>query len=142
MSDQSDDHEVGYGKPPKATQFKKGRSGNPNGRPKGAKGVKANLRRDLETKITIREGNREIKIPKAEAVAKRLIANALKGDIKPVLELVKLDDELFGNGDTAPAAAATLTSPEQVDYDLLRDFFAADDDAPDNADGEDDNDGS
>jgi hypothetical protein len=27
-------YEVGYGKPPQSTQFKKGKSGNPKGRPK------------------------------------------------------------------------------------------------------------
>jgi hypothetical protein len=32
----SDSYEVGYGKPPKDTQFKKGSSGNPKGRPKKA----------------------------------------------------------------------------------------------------------
>ena len=30
-------YEVGYGKPPRATRFQPGKSGNPNGRPKGAK---------------------------------------------------------------------------------------------------------
>ena len=30
----SDSYEVGYGKPPKSTQFEKGVSGNPKGRPK------------------------------------------------------------------------------------------------------------
>ena len=30
----SNDYEVGYGKPPKTTQFKKGTSGNPKGRPR------------------------------------------------------------------------------------------------------------
>lgn len=37
MSRKSDDeYEVGYGKPPQRTQFKKGQTGNPKGRPKGA----------------------------------------------------------------------------------------------------------
>ena len=33
------DYAVGYGKPPKHTRFKKGRSGNPRGRPRGAKNL-------------------------------------------------------------------------------------------------------
>lgn len=51
------DYDVGYGKPPKRTQFKKGKSGNPKGRPKGAKGVKASLKRELESKITIQKAD-------------------------------------------------------------------------------------
>ena len=36
--DKDADYEVGYGKPPETTRFKKGQSGNPKGRPAGAKG--------------------------------------------------------------------------------------------------------
>ena|SRR5437868_14511965 len=35
--DSTDDYEVGYGKPPKNSQFQKGVSGNPTGRPKKAR---------------------------------------------------------------------------------------------------------
>ena len=36
MSNDNDDYEVGYGRPPKSGQFKKGQSGNPKGRPRNA----------------------------------------------------------------------------------------------------------
>ena len=39
--------DVGYGKPPEATRFKPGQSGNPKGRPRNAKGRKAITRRVL-----------------------------------------------------------------------------------------------
>ncbi len=126
MSDDTKDYEVGYGKPPKATQFKKGRSGNPNGRPKGAKGVNASLKRELEAKITVREGSHETRISKAEAIAKRLTAGALKGDTKLLMALLKVDADLFGGTDDgSEQASAALNGPETVDYDILRDFFSS-----------------
>jgi hypothetical protein len=36
----NEDEAVGYGRPPKATQFKKGQSGNPTGRPRKERGLK------------------------------------------------------------------------------------------------------
>jgi hypothetical protein len=137
MSSSSDDDEIGYGKPPKANRFKKGQSGNPKGRPTGAKGVKASLKRELNSKITIREGNREIKVSKFEALAKRLMANALKGDIKSLLELLKLDDELFGANDATLESGDAITSPTETDLAILRDFFA-----PEPTYGEEDDDDS
>ncbi len=125
MSDDTKDYEVGYGKPPKATRFKKGRSGNPKGRPKGAKGVNASLRRELETKITVREGSHEIRISKAEAIAKRLTAGALKGDTKLLMALLKLDTDLFNASELDAQESVRTVEPDAVDYDILRDFFSS-----------------
>lgn len=41
MADETDNDAVGYGRPPRATRFKKGQSGNPLGRPRKTKGQRA-----------------------------------------------------------------------------------------------------
>ncbi|WP_341864123.1 DUF5681 domain-containing protein [Gymnodinialimonas sp. 57CJ19] len=125
MRDDDDrDYEVGYGRPPKATRFKKGRSGNPKGRPIEAKGMNASLRRELEAMITVTEGQKTKKISKAEAAAKRLVAKALGGDVKTLLKLIELDPQLFG-GSADATAAGCEPQLEPVDLDMLQHFFTA-----------------
>lgn len=124
MDDQGADYEVGYGKPPKATRFKRGQSGNPKGRPKGAKGSKANVKRELETKITVREGDRKTTISKAEAAAKRLVASALKGDAKALSMVERLDADQRDNVGTDSSEVAPASAPDPDDYAILRDFFS------------------
>ena len=56
------DYEVGYGKPPKSSRFKKGKSGNPKGRPKGAKNRLPNLNEERLKSIIIKEAYRPINV--------------------------------------------------------------------------------
>ncbi|WP_137703352.1 DUF5681 domain-containing protein [Marimonas lutisalis] len=120
MSEQEKDYEVGYGKPPKHSRFKKGQSGNPKGRPKAAKGLLASVKRELDSKITVREAGGEVSISKAAAMAKRLVANALQGDLKALLALLKLDPDLYGRLAAEVEAEEHGAEPEPVDYDIIR----------------------
>ena len=86
----SDDYEVGYGKPPKHTQFKPGESGNPKGRPKGTKNLATDLSEELAEKIVVNEGGKQLKISKQRAMIKSLLAKALKGDTRAATVLLKL----------------------------------------------------
>ncbi len=81
-------YEVGYAKPPAATRFKPGQSGNPRGRPKGAKNtrpafneerMKAIILDEAYRTITVRDGDRNVTVPMAQAIMRSLAVNAAKG---------------------------------------------------------------
>lgn len=88
MATNENDDEVGYGRPPKHGQFRKGRSGNPRGRPKGAASFKADLVAELQEKLALTENGKERKITKQRAFIKTLTAAAIKKDIRAVNALL------------------------------------------------------
>ncbi len=78
----SDDNDVGYGKPPRANQFKPGESGNPKGRPKGAKSEATILQDLLQHKIGLSEHGKNRRITLHEAILRRIAEDCLKGNTK------------------------------------------------------------
>jgi hypothetical protein len=77
-----DDDEVGYCKPPKRTQFKPGQSGNPKGRPKGAKNFSTKVHEVLSLPVKITQGKRQTSVPTDVAVLMRIREKALNGDLR------------------------------------------------------------
>lgn len=83
------DYEVGYGKPPRHTQFKKGQSGNPKGRPRGAQGLSTLARETMTKRMPVRAGGVEKKMPRIEALLFRMFESAMKGNMRAAAELMK-----------------------------------------------------
>ena len=75
-------YKVGYGRPPTHTRFRPGRSGNPKGRPKGAKNETTILHEIMNRPIEIRESGKARRISVLTAILLKFAENALKGDPK------------------------------------------------------------
>lgn len=84
MGEENGDDRVGYGRPPKAHQFKKGQSGNPAGRPKGARGFKTIASEILAEPVRVRGPEGQVEMSSGEAMLRMIMKKALQGDLKCV----------------------------------------------------------
>jgi hypothetical protein len=76
---QDDDHvRIGYGMPPASTRFRKGRSGNPRGRPRGRRNEPP-YEAVLGQMVTIRENGIERRVTAAEAFLLHVTKRGLEG---------------------------------------------------------------
>jgi Family of unknown function (DUF5681) len=116
----SKDYSVGYGRPPVSTRFPKGKSGNPRGRPKGAKNLTTLLAEELNRKIAIREGDVTRRVTKREAMVKRICESALKGDHKALMAIMQVD-----RGDGSDRVAPDQTDLSAEDREILSHRLAA-----------------
>ncbi|WP_050931677.1 DUF5681 domain-containing protein [Aestuariivita boseongensis] len=85
---------VGYGKPPKSSQFKKGQSGNPKGRPKGSLDVRTQTREMLGKQVTITEGGKRKRVSALQATLMRLVEKSLKGDMRAIEKVLALATDM------------------------------------------------
>lgn len=79
------DYEVGKKKPPKATRFKKGQSGNPNGRPKGSISFANKIEAMLREAVKDKNGQEK---EMADVIVQSLIKQAAMGNMKAIEYLI------------------------------------------------------
>ncbi|MDF2367765.1 DUF5681 domain-containing protein [Sneathiella sp.] len=88
-------YEVGHGRPPKATRWKKGQSGNPKGRPKTERTGPLDISDILDKPVTMRINGKARQIHPFEGMVWQMVQQAMKGEITPLIRLVELCEE-FG----------------------------------------------
>lgn len=135
MTDEKKDYQVGYGRPPKQHQFKKGASGNPNGRPKGSKNVAQIVEQVCREEVTVKgENGQKFRIPKMQAVMMQLMNQALRGELRATQTCFRIL-KMFPHVIEPPPPAPTKRVIRFVksEYDRLKELAAGikrDEDGP------------
>jgi hypothetical protein len=89
-------YEVGYRKPPTYSRFRKGKSGNPTGRPKVKRLATVDMlfAEELQRPITIAEGGKKRKVTRIEALVKSTMNKALSGDPKLAKQVLEIASKM------------------------------------------------
>jgi len=85
-------YDVGYRKPPKAGQFRRGASGNKNGRPRGAKNIATLLIEALREQVTVIENGSPRRMSKLELMFEQLADQGAGGDLRAVAMVLQRFD--------------------------------------------------
>jgi hypothetical protein len=110
----SRDYEVGYGKPPRNTQFKKGQSGNPRGRPSASKNLATLVSVALNEPVIVVENGGRRKITKREAIIKQLVNRSTKADWRAIKILLDIVREIEGRVEPETAESSFSAADEKV----------------------------
>lgn len=115
----------GYKNPPPEHQFKKGQSGNPNGRPRKSKAtplldLAELLAIELSQPLTVQENGQAVTITKAEAFVKQMVTQAING--KPSQQRIILALQSIQRGDEDDDR--TLEEQRRQDEDLIAEILS------------------
>ena len=118
MTDEPKDYEVGYGKPPKATQFPKGKSGNAKGRPKGSQNIVTRFWKLADRKIMIKDGNKQVEMSMIDVVLLQLLRQGGGGNLSAAKESLRIG-LLDRPDDSGPTAILDVNTRQA----LMRSFI-------------------
>ena len=101
---------VGDRRPPVATRFRPGQSGNPRGRPRRKRHLGAVVARALSERVTVEETDGRVRrLSKLEATVKQIVDGATKGDARAtrlLFALIKADERALNESEGGRAAQA------------------------------------
>jgi hypothetical protein len=118
------DYEVGYGKPPRHTRFKKGQSGNPQGRPKGSKNLPTLLSEALNEPVVVAENGRRRKITMRQAIIKQLVKRSATADLRAMKILLDMVRDLERQAEPAFPETAEFSEADEKVLEQLRSRFS------------------
>jgi Family of unknown function (DUF5681) len=114
------DYAVGYRRPPAASRFKPGASGNPKGRPKGTRPIGAVLHEIFHRATPVTENGKTRRVPILEVVLRRLARDAMQGDPKAIQLSFSLLARYAGSPQSTPALHDLLEEDAAILAKYLR----------------------
>jgi hypothetical protein len=120
VTDSNGEGSVGHGRPPEHTRFKRGKSGNPRGRPKGVRNLKTDVMEEMREWIVVREGEHPKRISKQRAIIKSLVNRTLKGDSRAANTLMNTLFRILDPEGESAAPSPALTTEEQNVLEALK----------------------
>ena len=112
--DKERNYEVGYGRPPRYTRFEPGRSGNPRGRPPGAKNMKTLLSKALNERVVVTEAGGRRKVTKREAIVTQLVNRSAKADYKAIQILLGMLRDIEADSDPHTSDTSFTEADQQI----------------------------
>ena len=105
---------TGYKNPPVHTRFQKGKSGNPGGRQRGSRSLKADFLAELAEKVPVTENGKRRKHSKQRITLKALVNKGMSGDVRAAGKVIELWIRLCGLDEASSGTEALSGSDEQI----------------------------
>ena len=113
--EEAGEYEVGYGKPPRHSRFAKGQSGNPRGRPAGAKNLRTLLGDALNETVVVTENGGRRKVSKRQAIITQLVNRSATADFRAIKILLDIMREIeVQNESASPETSVFGEADEKV----------------------------
>ena len=116
MNTEENDYEVGYRKPPVATRFKKGQSGNPSGKSKKI-APELNPGKILQSidneEMIVKIDGKDKRMLKAEIYFRQLFNKAMKGSLTEARLIAKMAAKYFGPEAEGPSETSFIIVPDK-----------------------------
>ena len=122
--DKEGGHEVGYRNPPRHTRFTKGQSGNPRGRPPGAKNLKTLLSDALNEFVIVSENGGRRKITKREAIVTQLVNRSASADFRAIKILLDMVRDIESQTEPASVETSPFSEADEKVIEQLKARFS------------------
>jgi len=109
---------------PAHTRFTKGQSGNPRGRPPGAKNLKTLLSEALNEPVIVTENGGHRKITKREAIVTQLVNRSATADLRAIKILLDILRDIEGQTEPASPETSAFTAADEKVIEQLRVRFS------------------